>query len=44
MHAFGRTKEEHQKVVISEITVFRSINLPEKDNVFVDQAERRDLI
>lgn len=37
IHAFGSTKEEHQKVVIPEITVFISINLPENDSVLVDQ-------
>lgn len=36
-HAFGRTNEEHQKVVIPEITVLMNISLPENDKVLVDQ-------
>lgn len=43
MQALGRINEEHQKVVMPEITVLMRINLPEKEMVFVDQEEKRDL-
>ncbi|CAN7042053.1 unnamed protein product [Brassica rapa subsp. trilocularis] len=32
MQAFGRTKEEHQKLVMPAITVFMRRRRPEKDN------------
>ncbi|CAN7043809.1 unnamed protein product [Brassica rapa subsp. trilocularis] len=35
--ALGRTKDEHQNVVIPEITVLMSSKRPEKDRVLTDQ-------
>ena len=37
MQALGSMKEEHQNVVIPDITVFVSNKRPEKDKVFTDQ-------
>ncbi|KAL0876454.1 hypothetical protein Bca101_026159 [Brassica carinata] len=42
--ALGKTKEEHQKVVMPAITVLMSVNLPAKDRDFEDQEEKRPLI
>lgn len=42
--ALGSTNDEHQKVVIPEITVFISVNLLENYTIFVDQEEKRVLI
>lgn len=44
MHALGRIKAEHQKVVIPDITVLMSRSLPENDSVFIDQEENLDFI
>ena len=41
---FGSTNDEHQKLVMPEITVLMSNSLPENDKVFVDQEEKRVFI
>lgn len=37
MHAFERMKEEHQNVVITEMTILISSDLAENDKVVTDQ-------
>lgn len=44
MHDFGKINAEHQKVVIPEMIVLSRSNMPEKDNDFTDQDEKRFLI
>ena len=40
IQAFGRMKEEHQKVVIPDTTVLIKSNLPAKDKALADQEEK----